>query len=345
MRVCLYLEGGKLLGKSGIGVALERQKAALSKAGVEYTTDPQGDYDIIHINTILPKSLFYAKAARANGKKVILHAHTLEEDTRNSFRFSNAVAPLFRRYLKYYYGHADHILCPSEYAKRTLQSYGVKVPMTAVSNGVDLDRFKFSDEKRKAYREKYKLDEKPGGGKWTGKSAMVPFSVGHVFPRKGVETFVSVARAFENKFVWFGNIYGKALVSSESMRRAIEGKPDNVTFTGFVDDIIAGYCAGDVFFFPSTAETQGIVILEAWAMGRPALIRDLPVYSDWTHEGVDCLRAKGDEDFKRLLKELISDESLRERLAKNGLKEVKSHSMEEVGRQLKKVYQEVLKGG
>ena len=330
MKVCLYLEGNTFLKKSGIGVALKRQMTALDKAGIEYTTNPRDDYDILHVNTILPKSLFYAKLAKSRGKKVIMHAHTLEEDTKNSFTGSNTIAPVLRKYLQYFYKHSDHIITPSQYAKEMLLEYGLKVPITPISNGVDLETYKPSKEGRDAYRKNYCLD------------GIVPFSVGHVFMRKGVKTFINVAKDFDNKFVWFGNVFNSAMVKNKEMADAICNKSDNVEFTGYVDDILAAYSAGDIFFFPSLAETQGIVILEAWAMGKPVLIRDLPVFKDWTHDGKDCLRAGGDEDFKEKLRLLIDDEKLRKKLVKEGSKAVKAHGIEKVGQQLRKTYEEVL---
>lgn len=330
MKVCLYLEGGNLLKKSGIWTALQRQKIALEKAGVEYTLDPRGDYDVIHINTILPRSLFYAKRAKDHGKKVILHAHTLEEDTRNSFTLSNTIAPMFKKYLKYYYNLADHIICPTPYVKKLLETeYGIKKPITAVSNGVDLDKFKFSKEGRGNYRERYNL------------KGIVPFAIGHVFMRKGVTTFIDVARHFDNQFVWFGSMYG-GLAKNPEVETAIRTKPKNVLFPGYVDNIFSAYSSGDIFFFPTMAETQGIVILEAWAMERPVLIRDLPVFSDWTHDGKDCLKAKDNDGFGEKLRMLMDDESLRKKLVKEGSKTVKEHSIDKVGLQLKKVYEDTL---
>jgi len=332
MKVCLYLEGNELLKRSGIGVALSRQKRALDAVGVEYTTDPKDDYDIIHINTIFPKSLAYAKLAKSRGKKVIMHAHTLEEDTRNSFTMSNTIAPVLRRYLQYFYGQSDHLVCPSQYAKERLIEYGMKQGISVISNGVDLEKFKFDEAKRRDYRERYELE------------GVVPFSVGHVFMRKGVKTFIDVARSFDNQFVWFGNVFGGALVSDKDLEAAIKNKSGNVRFTGYVDDIFAAYSAGDIFFFPSNAETQGIVILEAWAMERPVLIRDLPVFSDWTHDGKDCLKAKDDGDLVEKLHMLIEDDGLRKKLVSNGKKTVQEHSMEKVGTQLKGMYERVLEG-
>jgi 1,2-diacylglycerol-3-alpha-glucose alpha-1,2-glucosyltransferase len=331
MKVCLYLEGESVLKKSGIGVALKRQMSALEKAGIEYTTSPHEDYDILHINTILPKSLIYAKLAKSRGKKVIMHAHTLEEDTRNSFTGSNTIAPLFKRYLSHFYKNADHIICPSPYAKEMLSTYGLgNIPITPISNGTDLDFFKFSKEGREKYRERYMLDD------------IAAFSVGHVFMRKGPDTFINVAKEFKNPFIWFGNVFNGALVKDSRLAEAMASKPENVKFTGYVDDIVAAYSAGDIFFFPSRAETQGLVILEAWAMERPLLIRDLPVFRDWTHDGENCLRALDETDFAEKLRWLIDDKALRERLVRGGKKAVKEHSMENIGKELKRVYTEVL---
>lgn len=330
MKVCLYLELESIIGRGGIGVALKSQKKALETAGIEYTTNPRDDYDVLHINTIFPMSLAYAKLAKDQGKKVIMHAHTLEEDTRNSLPFFNNVSHLFRKYLTYYYGLADHIITPSEYAKERLIAYGVKKPITPISNGVNLKKFQFDEKGREEYRKRYNLDD------------IVPFSVGNVFMRKGVKTFMNVARSYKNNFIWFGNLYDTSLIMGSELKKAIEKKPDNVQFTGFVDNIISAYSAGDIFFFPSTAETQGIVILEAWAMGKPVLIRDLEVYKGWTHDGKNCLKAKDDEDFKKKLKILMDDEALRKKLAKAGSEEVKKHSMEKVAAKLKGLYEEVL---
>ena len=51
MKVLLYLEGKSVLEKSGIGRALHHQMHALDLAGIPYTTDILGDYDVVHINT------------------------------------------------------------------------------------------------------------------------------------------------------------------------------------------------------------------------------------------------------------------------------------------------------
>ena len=55
MKVLLYTEGLKTVGKSGLGKAIKHQQKALEYENIEYTLDPKDDYDILHINTYFPK--------------------------------------------------------------------------------------------------------------------------------------------------------------------------------------------------------------------------------------------------------------------------------------------------
>ena len=89
--------------KSGIGRALQHQMHALDLAGIPYTTDVLGDYDVVHINTYGPRSLLLLHAAKRGNKKVIMHGHSTKEDFENSFIGSNLFAPLFGKYLTHMY--------------------------------------------------------------------------------------------------------------------------------------------------------------------------------------------------------------------------------------------------
>ena len=153
MKILLYFEGEKILAKSGIGRALDHQKRALSEVGIEYTLDADcSDYDILHINTYGVNSHRMVRKARKLGKKVIYHAHSTEEDFRNSFIGSNQLAPLVKKYLISLYSKADHLITPTPYSKTLLEGYGIRVPISAISNGIDLSRFYPSEEKEQKFR-------------------------------------------------------------------------------------------------------------------------------------------------------------------------------------------------
>ncbi|MBN2251405.1 MAG: glycosyltransferase [Candidatus Altiarchaeota archaeon] len=329
MKVCLYLELESILGVSGIGSAINNQRHALELNNVDYTGSLESDFDLIHINVVGVKSLYVARKMKKEGKKVILHAHVTADDFRDSYRFSNSIAPYLQRYLVYYYNQADLILCPSEYTKGVLLRYGVKRPIKVISNGIDVDRFQASEEKRRIFRKNQALD------------GIVPFMVGHLFIRKGLETFVSVAKEFDNKFFWLGKRYKR--LEDPRVRRLVKKAPVNIRFMTFVDDIVGAYSGGDIFFFPSLCENQGIVLLEASACRKPILVRDCPTYKGWLEDGVNCLKAKTDEEFKSQLKRLIEDEKLRDMLAVNAFKSSREHSLENVGRKLRGIYEDLLK--
>ena len=66
MKVLLYTEGLKYVGKSGLGKAINHQMRALDSVKIPYTLDVDDDYDIVHINTYGPytnkpfESLWYS---------------------------------------------------------------------------------------------------------------------------------------------------------------------------------------------------------------------------------------------------------------------------------------------
>jgi 1,2-diacylglycerol-3-alpha-glucose alpha-1,2-glucosyltransferase len=325
MKICIYLELERWLKHSGMGSAVNNHRRALELNHVDYTHNLKEDFDILHVYMAGPKSLHAIRKARTMGKKVITHAHLTADDFRGSYCFSNEIAPFLQRYLVYFHNQADLVLCPSEYTKNVLKGYGVKREIRVVSNGIDVNKFKFSAAKRKQFREEYGLD------------GIIVFSVGHIFIKKGIGTFVDVARKFQNKFVWIGRRYKG--VEDFRTSKILKSAPKNVIFTGHIKDIDAGYSGCDIFFFPSFCENQGIVTLEASVYKRPILVRDIPVYDGWLINEVNCLKAKTDEEFGLQLKKLLENEQLRHKLTENAYKLIEEHSLEKVGAQLKEVYE------
>ena len=157
MKILLYLEAEKFLRKSGIGRAIYHQKRALDIAGIDYTTNPHEDFDIAHINTYGIKSIMLLFRAKRMGKKVIYHGHSTMEDFRNSFIGSNLLAPIVKKYLTFLYRHADLVITPTDYSKQLITSYGVNVPVVAISNGIDLSKYCQSPEKEQAFKNHFQV--------------------------------------------------------------------------------------------------------------------------------------------------------------------------------------------
>ena len=58
MKVLLYTEGLKTVGKSGLGKAIKHQQKALEYENIEYTLDPKDDYDILLLSHLECQKLF-----------------------------------------------------------------------------------------------------------------------------------------------------------------------------------------------------------------------------------------------------------------------------------------------
>lgn len=333
MKVLIYFEGQQLLSKSGIGRAFDHQKKALESAGVPYSTDENElDYDILHINTYGLNSQRMVRRAKRADKKVIYHAHSTEEDFRNSFIGSNQVSAIYKKHLVRLYSSADFIITPTLYSKKVIEGYGIEQPIEAISNGIDLTRFNRNVEKEKQFRDYFQLPlEKK-----------VIISVGLYFERKGLVDFVEVARRFpEYTFIWFGHT--PLYTIPKKIRAIIQGDhPDNVIFPGYIKgDIIEGaYTNADLFFFPSYEETEGIVVLEALASRQHVLVREIPVYDGWLVPGENAYMGRTNEDFCNQIEQIIEKKAID--LRENGWQTAQGKSIQAIGQQLKSVYEKVL---
>lgn len=332
MKALLYFEKEKSLRQSGIGRALRHQKQALEASGVSYTLNPKDDFDIAHINTNFYKSYRLLKTLKKQGKKVIVHGHSTFEDFRKSFRLWKVIEPFFDHMIIRMYRNADAIITPTPYSKRLIENYkGVNCPVYALSNGINLKDYEYSGAKIKKFRNYFKLkpDDK------------VVMGVGLFFERKGILDFFEIARSMPNvKFIWFGNL--NKILTQGKILRAIKKRSSNVIMPGYIDgDIIKGaFLNANLVFFPTYEETEGIVVLEALASKTPILVRDIPVFDPWLVNGVNCLKAKNNEEFIKKINYALYHNL--DDLVNEGYKTVKEREISLVGESLKEIYQKTL---
>jgi len=332
MKVSHYFEWEEMI-TGGHKQSVENQRTIMEKKGIDYTTEPDLSADILHLNNMGPKSIYYARKARKKDIPVVVHAHQTAEDFRESFAFSNIIARPMKPYLKYAYSLADLIICPSEHNKDVIETYA-DAPKKVISNGFDPDMLEGYEDLRDEYLEKYDL-EPP-----------VVFMVGHVIKRKGLESFIETARQMpEMDFVWFGflNPSGEdgvidSLLQSRDTKKLVENAPGNCTFTGYIDDIRGAYAAGDIFFFPTRNENEGMALLEAMACGKPPVVRDIETFQ-WLEHGENCLKAE--EDFVAVLEQVLQEESM-EKLGKNAEEKSKEFEIDAVADKLEETYRELV---
>jgi len=331
MRVSHYFEWEDQI-TGGHAQSVRNQRKILDRRGIEYTTIPDPSADLLHLNNMGPRSVYYARKARHRGVPVVVHAHQTAEDFRESFALSNLLARPMRPYLEYAYSLADHLVCPSEHNREVLEGYA-DAPKTVISNGFDPDMLSGYAALREEYRDRYDL------------SGTVAFMVGHVIERKGLRSFVETARAMpDTDFVWFGYLNPTGgggvdrLLRKRETTKLVEDAPDNCTFTGYVEDIRGAYAAGDVFFFPTKNENEGMALLEAMACGKPPVVRDIPTF-EWLEDGTNCLKADG--DFPDPL-ERVQDQDRRARLGENAKAASEAFELANVADDLVSLYRTIV---
>lgn len=331
MKVLLYSEGDSIFGKSGLGKAIKHQQKALESVGVAYTLNPDDDYDILHINTYFLKSYILAKKAKKQGKKIVYHAHSTEEDFRNGFIFSKQLAPLFKKWIIHCYSLGDVIVTPTPYSKRLLEGYGIKKPIYAVSNGIELSLFKKDKKAGEEFRKFYKISP----------SEKVVIGIGLYIERKGIIDFIKLAKELpEYRFIWFG--YSPLIFSGHKVRKAFSEIPSNLIMAGYVESSMIKKAMNgcDIYLFPTLEETEGIPIIEACACECDSLIRDIPIFEDWLEDGVNVYKAKNFDEFRDKTIAIINKEL--KSVSKNASKIAKDRDIKKVGKQLKEIYESLV---
>lgn len=333
MKVLLYTEGLKTIGKSGLGKAIKHQMKALEYEDITYTLNPKDDYDILHINTYFPKSYFLAKKAKKAGKKIVYHAHSTEEDYKNGFILSHQTSKLFKKWLIKCYSLGDVIVTPTSYSKHLLENYpGLEnKKIYDISNGIELDLFKDDKSLRKTFRKRYGFTDKD----------IVIIGIGLYIERKGIVDFVELAKRLPDyKFIWFG--YSPLYATTKKVRDAVKTKLPNLIMAGYVEQkLIKEAMNGcDLYIFPTLEETEGIPIIEACASKTKALIRDIDVF-DYLIDGKDVYKAKTIDEFEEKINDIVLGKLLD--LTNNAYKLAKERDIKIIGKKLKQIYKELVK--
>jgi len=292
------------------------------------TNSTKADFDLLHIYTYFLLSYYLMRRFKEK-KPIVIHSNTTPADIRMSVPFDQAVFSVAKPYLKRIYNLADLVICVSTFAMASLQRLGVTSKMVVLPHGVELDVMKYSNEKRKRFRNRFKLSREDS----------VILTVGHLIPRKGISTFYNLAKMMPKiKFLWVG----PSLISLDpDVSWVIRNRPKNLIFTGYVDDVVSAYSACDVFVFPSYSENFGIPIIEAAACKRPIIVRDVPAYP-WLRHEIDCFKAKNERDFAFYIDKILENNEVKNELIEEGNKLAKRHDIRRITKELTHYYKELL---
>ena len=318
MRALNYLEVAGWLDRSGIGTSVKHQRAALSETDVEVVTEPwEGGSPPTAAASKLGGGRFFSDVD-------LVHCNMIGPGTIATVRDARRTdTPVIL-----------HSHVTREDFRNSFRGANAVAPVLGTYLKwfySQADLVLCPSEYTKGVLQEYPID-----------APILPITNG-IFERKGLSTFCRVAGRTDYDFTWFGT-YETGPSASSAVRKWTKNPPENVTFSGWVDDIRGAYGAGDVFMFPAKVENQGIVVLEAMACGRACVVSDIPAFEEYYEDGHDCLICSTEQEFVEALERLEASPELRERLGENAKETAREHGLDRVGERLRDVYGQLVDG-
>jgi len=217
----------------------------------------------------------------------------------------------------------DLATTPSQTAARILQSQKIHIPVHAISNGVDVNRFQPDPETdRVGIRRKYNL----------APDKTLLLYVGRLDGEKRLDTLLEAVALLPRDDFQLA-IAGHGLYE-QTLRRQMQalGLEERVRFIGFADpdDLPSLYNSADIFVMPSPEELQSIATLEAMACGKPILAADARALPELVKPEVNgyLFKACDPEDAARQMEKLLNAPDQWAALGQASFERAQGHSLQ-----------------
>jgi glycosyltransferase involved in cell wall biosynthesis len=293
-------------------------------------------FDVVHVHS--PFSIGVAGLAFAKYYKlpVIGTFHTMFPDYMHYFIKSeklqrNAfIKKLYKlgswSYMTWFYNRCDIVIAPSENTRRILKEHGIRKKIVVIPTGIEIENKKLS---RSDLRKKYKIGNEK-----------IVLHVGRITKEKNIKFIIkSLRHLLKGKNV-------KMIITSDGpYKKELEeyvyglNLDKKITFTGYVtkEKLRELYTISDVFVMASKTETQGLVLAEAAVESLPMVVLDAPVISDFVKETKTGV-VSTEKYFAKNVENVIHDEALRKKLAKNCKNVAKNYDIKKCANDLLSLY-------
>ncbi|HSM50551.1 MAG TPA: glycosyltransferase, partial [Thermoanaerobaculia bacterium] len=287
-------------------------RRALRRAARELAAE---GLDLVHVQTPFVAHYDGVRLARRLGVPVVESYHTYFEQYLEHYLPFLPAPPLRRlaRALTRSQARAvDRLIVPSSAMREVLAVYGVQTPMTVLPTGVRLDELAGGDGA--AFRAAHGI----------APDQRLLVHVGRMGHEKNVGFLLEVAACLRELFPDLVLVLAGEGPALPALRRQAEelGLGRSVRWIGYLDrqgPLLDCYRAGDAFVFASRTETQGLVLLEAMALGVPVVSTAEMGTRDLLAAGRGALVAREEvREFSAAVARVLTDRQLARRLAAEG---------------------------
>jgi len=220
--------------------------------------------DICHSHTPFTAGWLAKAVSRRLAIPVINQYHILYPEYAKTWLWKNnqIAARAITAYTRFFLNKHTAVIAPSPKIKKLLENYGVRRPIYVLPTGLNLQKFK-SVKKDSAWAEKHGIRPEDD----------VLIYVGRQTAEKNIlflaEAFGLVAAEKPRvKLMLVGEGPLKPEIEKIAKKRNFDNR---LIFTGRIsrEETAQAYLASKIFLFASKTDTQGLVIMEAAALGLP----------------------------------------------------------------------------
>lgn len=208
--------------------------------------------NVVHCHMTLMNFIPLFAAKRLNIKRRICHSHN--SDVRKKYIFIKMIEKILKLFCIHY--ATDLVACGVDAG---VYMYGENNKYEVINNALDLNKYMFSNEKRKQIRKKFNISD----------DTFVIGHVGRFTEQKNHDFLINVFQSIllRNKKVALF-LLGNGELYENIKEKCNELKINKyVNFIGVVDNVCDYYSAFDIFVLPSIWEGLPVVSIEAQASG------------------------------------------------------------------------------
>jgi glycosyltransferase involved in cell wall biosynthesis len=301
--------------------------------------------DIVHTQDVGVLCQMVRREANRLKIPVIAHHHFSMEFALSYVRppfLRPFVKPIVIRAARRHYNRCQLVITPTEFSKRGVASWGIETPIVAVSNGVELDRFRplGAAKPPRAFQERFGIRARRDSVLYAGR----------LDKDKNIWTLIRaiplvLKRLPDTEFFFVGEGTERSRIESWLQRQAWRDRVHLVGFVAHEDPALVLFNQlSDVAWTASPIETQSLTTLEAMACGLPVVAANAGALPELVHEGengflVDPYDAKG---FADAVLQILRDRDLAKKFSKKSAEIASRHNVAESLTRIFALYRQVI---
>jgi glycosyltransferase involved in cell wall biosynthesis len=294
--------------------------------------------DIIHSHHPYLLGDAALRAARRQERPIIFTHHTLYEKYTHYTPLDSETLKHFVINLSTRYANlCDGVVAPSRSVADLIRQRGVKTTIREIPTGVDLAAFESG--RGEHFRAVEGIPEREA----------VIGHVGRLAPEKNLSYLAEAVAAYlkDNDGIFL--VVGDG-PSKDEIRRVFENKrlAGRLFLVGELSsqDLADAYNAMDIFVFASKTETQGMVLVEAMAAGKPVIALDASGSREVVSDGRNGRLLRDDASpviFAQALAEFFKDSEMASTWQREAIDTARRFSRQECSNNLLRFYEELLR--